>query len=134
MARAFRMLPTLGKGPVVTNLANQFRAAGTAANPETGKPGPRNGPIRTASGNFRLTANQALNLAVVNNDRKGLLLQNLDPAEKLYFKWGGPPDTNSGFIPALGNLLRDVNCPTDSLWVLSTVDLSGYFEENTKTP
>jgi hypothetical protein len=126
------MFPGGGKGPGVTDLRQQLRASGAPVT-ATGQKAERTGPIRTASANFRLVAGVAVNLAPVNNDRKGLLLQNLDPAQKLFFSWGGPPNANSGFIPALGNLLRDVNCPTDSIWVFSLVDLSGYFEENSRT-
>lgn len=126
------LLEIPGKGTGVTNLRRAplrgASAAGGAA-PSPGQKAERNGPLRSASGRFRLTAGVPLNIAVGNDHRRMLVLQNLDVAQKLFWNLGAPADANSGFIPALGNLLFDYSCPTDAVWVFATVDLSGYFME-----
>ncbi len=124
-----RLLPSLGKGVEVTgSLPGTFK--GINGDPSSLNNGGRTGPNRSASSSFRLEAGVALNLCQANNYRTMLVLQNYDVAEKLFWNLGAPAFDGSGFLVPGGNFLFDVNCPTDSLWVFATVNLSGFYMES----
>lgn len=86
----------------------------------------RTGPITTTEIPFQLVGGaRAIVIASQDPNRTGLVLQNKDPTNNLYYAFGALADVNSRFLAPGVALLRDFNCPTDRISVFAAVDLSG---------
>jgi hypothetical protein len=86
----------------------------------------RTGPITTTEIPFQLVAGaRAIVIASQDPNRSGLVLQNKDPTDNLYYAFGALADENSRFLAPGVVLLRDFNCPTDRISVFALVDLAG---------
>lgn len=87
---------------------------------------PRTGPIVTTEIPFTLVANDpATVLAASDPERTGLVLQNTDPTNNLFYAFGRLADATSRFLTPGQTLLRDFGCPTDRISVFATVNISG---------
>lgn len=119
------LLPITGEGTFgVTSLKNRY---GSAATP--GQRMERTGPMKSAPIPFTLTANEAFNVAAANPDRAGLLLQNADPANNLYYNFGSVASLQSFSLVPGQYILLDFVCPTDAVWVFAAFNLSGMYTE-----
>lgn len=115
----------------VTNLrkpAFNDRGASAAASGAT-----RNGPVMSNDLPFSLVANEPYNLAAGNPYRVGMMLQNCDPTNNMFYSFGAVATPNSKFLTPGQTLLLDFVCPCDSVWALATVALSGVFTEMVKS-
>lgn len=87
---------------------------------------PRTGPIVTAEIPFTLVGGaQASVIAASDPNRKGLILQNKDPVDDLFYSFGALADETSTFIPPRSSILLDFVCPTDRISVFALVNISG---------
>lgn len=87
---------------------------------------PRTGPIVTTEIPFTLVAGApAVVLAANDPSRTGIVLQNADPTNNLFYAFGRLADATSRFLTPGQTLLRDFNCPTDRISVFATVNISG---------
>lgn len=86
---------------------------------------PRTGPITSTEIPFQLTPNQVKVLASQDPARTGVMLQNADPVNNLFYSFGRLADATSKFLTPGMVLLRDFNTPTDRISVFATVALSG---------
>ena len=87
------------------------------------------GPIVSNEIPFRLVAGEPRLIAAGNTRRKGMMLQNLDPTDNLFYSFGPQATENSSFLPPGTTLLLDFICPVNSVWCFATVDLSGYYRD-----
>jgi hypothetical protein len=87
---------------------------------------PRTGPIVTTELPFTLVGG-AVATVLASNDpsRTGLVLQNADPVNNLFYAFGRLADATSRFLTPGMVLLRDFNCPTDRISVFALVNISG---------
>lgn len=113
--------------PNVTRLDRRPLGLGAARKSAEGLP--RTGPIVANDIPFTLVANEPYNVATSNEYRKGMMLQNLDAVDNLFFRFGGPPTIFSARLIPGQTLLLDFICPTSSVWVLATVNLQGVFTD-----
>jgi len=110
--------------PGITDLkSNAFRGVGQGGKME------RNGPMRSAPVPFRLVANVPYNVATGNPERRGLILQNKDPAADMFYSFGSVAALSSLFIAPRGSILLDFICPTDAVWVFAASAISGCYCE-----
>jgi len=94
----------------------------------------RVGPVKSAPVQFTLIANApAYVIAVANPARVGMLLQNRDVAADLFFNFGADANVSTGSIAPGQFLLLDFICPTDSVTVFATANVSGYFVDMSRT-
>ena len=116
--------------PEVTDFALKFNGRRTNAD---GTPivSQRTGPIRSNPVPFTLVANApAIVIASQNPYRKGLILQNKDLIDILFVGFGTLADARGFQIAPLGGTtLLDFVCPTDTISVFATANISGYFVE-----
>lgn len=98
---------------------------------EEGTVAERTGPIRANPVPFTLIANApAIVIAAQNAFRKGLIIQNKDILDILYVGFGTLADVRSFQVAPLGGTtLLDFVCPTDTISVFATANISGYFVE-----
>lgn len=96
--------------------------------PDTGPPGSV-GPIVTTEIPFTLTPSALQILSATNPFRVGLMLQNKDPVNNLFYAFGVEADANSSFLSPGVVLLLDFICPIDQVSVFATVALSGHFRQ-----
>jgi hypothetical protein len=94
-------------------------------------PAPRTGPMRANPVPFTLIANApAIVIASQNAFRKGLMIQNKDLIDILYVGFGSLADIRSFQVAPLGGtVLLDFICPTDTISVFATANISGFFVE-----
>lgn len=112
-------------GPNVTSLRREYNGRGV-----DGAPLPRTGPMRGNPVPFAVVANAAaVVIAAMNPNRKGLLIQNLDPAQNLFVGFGTLADANGFALGPLGYILLDFVCPTDTISVFATANVRGYMLE-----
>lgn len=87
---------------------------------------PRTGPIVTTEIPFNLVGGaEAIVLAAADPERTGVVLQNTDPTNNLFYAFGRLADATSRFLTPGMVLLRDFNCPTDRISVFATVNITG---------
>lgn len=86
---------------------------------------PRTGPIVTTEIPFTLVPNVPQVLCANDPERTGVVLQNSDPVDNLFYAFGRLADATSRFLTPGQILLRDFNCPTDRISVFATVAISG---------
>lgn len=86
---------------------------------------PRTGPIVTTEIPFQLEAGIPQVLCANDPARTGLMLQNLDPVENLYYAFGRIADQTSRVLEPGMVLLRDFNTPTDRITVFATANVQG---------
>lgn len=122
-----------GADPLVTRLNRGFAGARPSASGMPAAAAREGGIVKSAPNSFRLEANVPYILAVQNPRRVGLMLQNLDPAQDLFFNFGAEVTLSSGIIVPRGTILLDFVCPTDQLTVMGAVAMSGYFVEMFRT-
>lgn len=91
------------------------------------------GPVVSNEIPFRLVANEPRLIAAGNTKRKGMMLQNLDPTDNLFYSFGPQATGQSSFLTPGATLLLDFICPVNSVWCFSTVDLSGYYRDFTNS-
>lgn len=91
------------------------------------------GPITSNEVPFRLVAGEPRLIAAGNSRRKGLMLQNLDATDNLFYTFGPEANGTSSFLTPGSTLLLDFICPTNSVWCFATVDLSGYYRDFANT-
>jgi hypothetical protein len=118
-----------------TQWTRLIEAYGTARNadPATGSVGlalasqkmRAKGPVKTNQVPFRLVAGQPYKLFNDNPNRKGLMLENLDPVTNLNFSFGIQADATAFQLVPNGVVLLDFVCPTDSVWLFATLAVSG---------
>jgi hypothetical protein len=111
--------------PEVTDFSLKFNGR------REGDNGPiaRTGPIRSNPVPFTLVANApAIVIASQNAFRRGLMIQNKDLVNILYVGFGSLADLSSFQVAPLGGTtLLDFVCPTDTISVFATANLSGYY-------
>lgn len=91
------------------------------------------GPIVSNEIPFILVANEARLIAAGNTRRKGLMLQNLDATDNLFYSFGPEANGSSSFLAPGQVLLLDFLCPVNSVWAFATVNLSGYYRDFTNS-
>lgn len=113
--------------PEVTDFSLKFngRKDGESTSPA------RTGVIRASPIAFTLIANApAIVIASQNAYRKGLMIQNKDLIDILYVGFGGLADVRAFQIAPLGGtMLLDFVCPTDTISVFATANVSGFLVE-----
>ena len=72
------------------------------------------GPVVSNEIPFRLVAGEPRLIAAGNTRRKGLMLQNLDATDNLFYSFGPQATENSSFLTPGATLLLDFICPTNS--------------------
>lgn len=87
------------------------------------------GPIVSNEVPFRLVAGQPRLIAAGNRRRKGMMLQNLDATDNLFYSFGPQATESSSFLTPGATLLLDFICPINSVWCFATVNLSGYYRD-----
>ena len=111
----------------VTDFSLKFN---TRADGSSG-PAPRTGPMRSNPVPFTLIGGApAIVIASQNPYRKGLILQNKDLTNILYVGFGTLADLTSFQVAPLGGTaLLDFVCPTDTISVFASANISGFFVE-----
>jgi hypothetical protein len=113
--------------PEVTDFALKFngRKEGDTSSPA------RTGPMRSSPVPFTLIGGApAIVIASQNPFRKGLMIQNKDLVDILYVGFGSLADVRAfQLAPLGGTVLLDFVCPTDTISVFATANISGYFVE-----
>ena len=91
----------------------------------------RTGPMRSNPVPFTLIANApAIVICSQNPYRKGLMIQNKDLVDILYVGFGSLADIRAFQIAPLGGTaLLDFICPTDTISVFATANISGFLVE-----
>ena len=114
--------------PEITNFNLKFNARPQGKNGEI-LPLARTGPIRSNPIPFTLVANApAIVIASQNAFRKGLMIQNKDLIDILYVGFGSLADIRSFQVAPLGGTtLLDFICPTDTISVFATANISGFY-------
>ena len=114
--------------PEVTDFSLKFN--GRPAGQENTVPS-RTGPMRSNPVPFTLVGNApAIVIASQNPFRKGLIIQNKDLINILYVGFGTLADATSFQVAPLGGTtLLDFICPTDTISVFATANVSGFFVE-----
>jgi hypothetical protein len=112
----------------VTDFALKFNGRRTNADGSQ-VPQTREGPIRSNPVPFTLIANApAIIIASQNAYRKGLMIQNKDLVDVLYVGFGSLADIRSFQVAPLGGTtLLDFVCPTDTISVFATANISGFY-------
>lgn len=87
------------------------------------------GPVRTGSVPFTLVAGIPQKIAAENLGRVGLILQNKDPTNNLFYEFGMEAGDYSTYLFPNSTILLDFVCPVDEVWVFASVALSGAFKQ-----
>lgn len=87
------------------------------------------GPVTTTEMPFRLEANVPQFISATNPNRIGLMLQNKDPTNNLFYSFGSEATADSTFLAPGVVLLLDFICPTDQISVFAQVALSGHYRQ-----
>lgn len=86
----------------------------------------RTGPITTTEIPFQLVGGaEATVLASQDPSRTGMVLQNADPTNNLFYSFGALAGPTSRFLTPGQTLLRDFDCPKDRISVYAAVNISG---------
>lgn len=87
------------------------------------------GPITSNEVPFIMVAGEPRLIAAGNTRRKGMMLQNLDATDNLFYSFGTQATAQSTFLTPGMTLLFDFICPVNSVWCFATVNLSGYYRD-----
>lgn len=94
-----------------------------------GSDAPRTGPVCTTEYPFTLIPGEPQIIAAANPWRVGMMLQNKDPVDNLFFSFGPIANELSGFLTPQATLLLDFICPSDQVSVFALVAISGNFKD-----
>lgn len=112
----------------VTRLDRGILGMVPAASPGVG-PNARSGPVQTTEVPFTLVAGVPQIIAAANPWRVGMMLQNKDTVDNLFFSFGPIASALSGYLSPQGTLLLDFICPCDQVSVFATVAISGSYKD-----
>lgn len=125
-----------GMPPTTTRLRRgTFGGAGARQEELTQRMRAERGIIRAAPQSFTYLANTPpLTLAVFNQRRVGLLLQNRDPTNAMFYNFGAEASAVTASMAVGGYVLLDFICPCDAVSItFATNNGSGYFCEFFRT-
>lgn len=115
-------MPEKPYSPKITRLDKTPFGLGPAQRSAAGQP--RTGPVRSNDLFAALVAFEPYLLAAGNDYRLGLMLQNCDPTDNLFYSFGVKPSLVGSFLTPGQILLLDFICPTDAVWALAGVNIN----------
>lgn len=119
-------LPDQSYDPRVTDMSKPLRPPKGTLNPDTGeivKDQYRNRNVSNTTP-IQLVGNAASIRVLPNNPRRtGLLIQNKDATNVLYYGFGQAADINSLSLAAGGVLLLDFTTPNSEVWFFATANI-----------
>lgn len=89
----------------------------------------RTGPVVTTEIPFTLVPGEVQFIAAATPWRVGLMLQNKDPVDNLFYSFGTVANELSGFLTPRATIILDFICPTDQVTVFALVAISGNFKD-----